>query len=146
MQIQTSRFGFVEIDPSDILVFPAGLAAFEKHLHWVLLADGESDALAWLQSISDAETAFPVVSPRRFAPDYQIRIARNQMAPLQFSDADQAYVLTIVGKNDRGLTLNLKAPLVLNLDRRIGRQVITNDDQEIQFPLRRESGSLRQSA
>ncbi|HMC10031.1 MAG TPA: flagellar assembly protein FliW, partial [Pirellulaceae bacterium] len=33
------------------------------------------------------------------------------------------------------LTLNLKAPLIINLDRRLGRQVITTDEQPVALPL-----------
>jgi len=55
-------------------------------------------------------------------------------------------VLTIVGKNEEGVTLNLKAPLVINLERRLGRQVITNGDQPLQHPLHRPTAPLRKTA
>jgi flagellar assembly factor FliW len=47
-------------------------------------------------------------------------------------------VLAIVGKNERGITLNLKAPLVVHLHHRIGRQVIASGDQPVQYELGRE--------
>ncbi len=146
MQINTTRFGSVELLPEDILLFPAGLFGFEEALHWVLLGDAENESLAWLQNVSQPELALPVVSPRRFVPDYQVRVAKSQLLPLQFGAFDQAYVLGIVGKDEQGLTLNLKAPLVINLDRRIGRQVITSDDQPLQFALYEPKRELRKSA
>jgi flagellar assembly factor FliW len=131
MHIETVNFGSLQIEAEDILVFPHGVIAFEDCRHWVLVADDENPALAWLQSISRPELALPVVSPRRFAPQYRIHVAKGQLAPLEFSQFDQAYVLTIVSKSDDDLTLNLKAPLIINLDRRLGRQVITSDDQPV---------------
>lgn len=135
MQIQTTRFGRLEIAPHDVLVFPAGIPGLEDCREWVLLADAGNDALGWLQSTTRREIAFAVVSPRRFIPGYQFRVARSELAPLELADVRDAQVLVIVGKNPRGITLNLKAPLVIHLERRLGRQVVANGDQPIQYEL-----------
>ena len=131
MQIQTSRFGSVQIEADDILLFPHGLIGFEDCRHWVLLSDAENDSLGWLQSVSKAEVALPVLSPRRFVPGYQVRIARSQLLPLELAQFDQAFLLSVVSREDGELTVNLKAPIIVNLDRRLGRQVITSDEQPV---------------
>jgi len=147
MQIATTHFGPVDIEIDDILVFPRGLVAFEDCRHWVLLADEDNPALAWLQSVSRTEVALPVVSPRRFLADYSVHVGRGQLMPLEFSQFDQAYVLAIVSESDGDLTLNLKAPLIINLDRRLGRQVITTDNQPVALPLATTAPTLlRKSA
>jgi flagellar assembly factor FliW len=135
MHIETAHFGQVEIEVDDILLFPHGMIAFEDCRHWVLLSDSETPALAWLQSIARPEVALPVVSPRRFAPGYAVHVSRGQLLPLEFSHFDHAYVLAVVSKSDGDLTLNLKAPLIINLDRRLGRQIITSDDQPVALTL-----------
>jgi flagellar assembly factor FliW len=146
MQIGTKHFGTVEIEVDDILLFPHGIIAFEDCRHWVLLADAENPALAWLQSVSREEVALPVVSPRRFAPSYSVHVARGQLSALEFSQFDQAYVLSVVSQSDGDLTLNLKAPLIINLDRRLGRQVITTDEQPVVLALPPVKPLLRKSA
>jgi flagellar assembly factor FliW len=147
MNIHTTRFGVVEIDVADILLFPQGVIAFEDCQHWVLLADASNDSLGWLQSVTRGEVALPVASPRRFAPEYQVHVTRGQLAPLELSHFDQAYVLAIVSKSDDEWTLNLKAPLIINLDRRIGRQVITTDEQPVAWQLAApQPAVLRKSA
>jgi flagellar assembly factor FliW len=147
MQINTRHFGTVDVDVEDILLFPRGILAFEDCRHWVLLSDEENPTLAWLQSVSKSEVSLPVVSPRRFATGYAVHVVRGQLAPLEFSQFDQAYVLTIVSQSDGDLTLNLKAPLLINLDRRLGRQVVTVDEQPVAMPLTRSSQrQLRKSA
>jgi flagellar assembly factor FliW len=135
MQIQTTRFGNVEIDADDILLFPRGLVAFEACRHWVLLADAHCEFLGWLQCATEAALALPVVGPRRYVPEFKVHVARSQLAPLEFAQFDQAYVLSILSKEDGQWTLNLKAPLVINFDRRLGRQLITGDEQPIAWPL-----------
>src|SRR3954464_11226960 len=146
MKIDTSRFGIVDIEPDDLLHFASGLLGLEECRHWVLLADAENEALGWLQSTSRPDVAVAVVSPRRFVPEYQMRVSKGELAPLDLPDVREAQVLTIVGKNQDGVTLNLKAPLVINLERRLGRQVITNGDQRLQHPLHRPTAPLRKTA
>lgn len=146
MMIDSSRFGQVAIEPEDVLLFSRGLFAFENHRHWVLLADGEERSVAWLQSIHDPEVALPLVSPRLFIPDYRVSIGRNQLTPLELAALDQAFVLNVLNRNQGQLTINLKAPVIINLDRRIGRQVVTNDEQPLQMALPTATVRLRKSA
>lgn len=51
-------------------------------------------------------------------------------------------MLSVVSQSDGDLTLNLKAPLVINLDRRLGRQVITSDDQPVALAINTPFQSL----
>jgi len=146
MQIRTTRFGVLELGADDLLSFPTGLLGLEDCRHWVLLADAQNESLGWLQSTSKPEVAVAVVSPRRFVPTYQLRVARNELEPLQLARVRDAQVLVIVGKNEQGITLNLKAPLVVNLERRLGRQVVSNADQPLQYPLSSPPAQLRKSA
>ena len=146
MQIQTTRFGAVTIEPEDVLRFPAGIFGFETCRHWVLMSDADNDYLGWLQSTVQPEVALAVVSPRRFVPDYQVRILRPELASLELSGAQDAQVLVIVGQNDRTITLNLKAPLLIHLERRLGRQVVNNADVAIQHELIESRPPLRKSA
>ncbi len=146
MKIETTRFGSVQIEPDDLLTFPAGMAGLETCRQWVLLADAHNESLGWLQSATRPEIALAVVSPRRFVPEYQVRVYRTELAPLNLTQMKDAQVLTIVAKNDRSITLNLKAPLVINLPQRLGRQVVTNGEDPIQYELGGERVAYKKSA
>jgi flagellar assembly factor FliW len=146
MQIFTSRFGTVEIEAEDVLLFPQGIAGFEEVQHWVLLADADNDAVAWLQSLQDPGIALAVVSPRRFVPTYQVRVGKQQLTGLDMGSPDDACVLAILARHEGRLTLNLKAPLVINLEGRMGRQVITTDEQPLQMDLAGTGASPRKIA
>lgn len=146
MQINTSRFGRVDIQAEDILVFPEGLAGLEDYRHWVILADVDNPAIVWLQSVSRADVALPVVNPGRFVLDYQVRVTRGQLEPLHLASLGQAHVLSIVSRDGHDLHLNLRAPLIVNLQRGLGRQVTTSDDQPLCYKLARVSVPLRKSA
>jgi flagellar assembly factor FliW len=112
----------------------------------VLLADNQNEALGWLQSAERPEVALAVVSPRRFVPDYQIRLSRREIDPLAIERIEDAQVLVIVGRAERSLSLNLKAPLVFNLARRLGAQVVAKDEHAIQYELSAPPEPLKKSA
>ncbi len=133
MEIASTRFGRVEYDTQSVIRFPLGVAGFDDCREWILLADPRSDAVAWLQSISRPELAMAVVSPRRFIPSYRLRVARQEIAPFEGDALRHAEVLAIVSKTDHELTVNLKAPLVLDVERRIGRQLVANGDAPLQY-------------
>lgn len=146
MRINTSRFGRIDIDAGDVIRFHSGLPGLEDCREWALLADASNEALGWLQSITRPEIALAVVSPRRFVPHYQVRIPRSELSPLALADIQQAQVVVVVGKTDTTLTLNLKAPIVINLEARTGRQVVASGDLPLQYELTRGRPPLRKSA
>ena len=137
MKINTSRFGPLEIDAVDVILFPQGLLGLEECRRWVLLADASNANVAWMQSVERPEVALATVSPRRFVPSFRMRVARRELALLELADLASAKVLVVVGKRDQAVTLNLKAPLVINIERSLGRQVITNGDLPIRHHLDR---------
>jgi flagellar assembly factor FliW len=137
MRITTTRFGRIDVDAADLIRFPSGLPGLEDCREWALLADAANDALGWLQSTTRAEVALAVVSPRRFVPD---------LSPLALDDMRDAQVVVVVGENGTGLTLNLKAPIVINLQARTGRQVVASGDLPLHYELSIERRPLKQSA
>ena len=146
MRINTSRFGRIDIDAGDVLRFPSGLPGLEDCREWALLADSSNDALGWLQSTTRPDVAVSVVSPRRFIPDYQVRIPRSELTPLAIADIRQAQVVVVVGTNGTTLTLNLKAPIVINLEARTGRQVVASGELPMQYELPCATPGLKKSA
>lgn len=146
MLLHTTRFGNLRVAPEDLFLFPEGLIGFEQMQRWVLLADAQNDAVGWLQSVTQPDLAIAVVSPRRFVPEYRVRVAPSSLATLELGEDDSAFVLNAVARNANGLTLNLKSPLLFNLDRRLGTQVLTLDDQPLQWDLQSPILKLRRSA
>ena len=146
MRINTSRFGRIDVETADLIRFPSGLPGLEDCREWALLADSTNNALGWLQSTSRGDVALAVVSPRRFVPDYQVRIPRSELAPLAIADIRQAQVVVVVVTSDTSLTLNLKAPIVINLEARSGRQVVASGELPMQYQLASDRTPLKKSA
>jgi len=146
MRITTTRFGRIDVATGDVIRFPSGLPGLEDCREWALLADADNDALGWLQSTTRGDVALAVVSPRRFVPDYQVRIPRSELVPLDIVDLRAAQVVVVVGRTGTTLTLNLKAPIVINLEARTGRQVVASGELPLQYELSQELPPLKKSA
>lgn len=144
MRIDTQRFGTLQLNPEDLFLFPQGLIGMESLRQWALLPDAENPVVAWLQSASKGDRAIPVISPRAFFDGYRVHVTRRELACLHLQPGSEVYVLTTISGHVGRLTTNLRSPLLLNLSRRLGCQVITGDEQPIQqsIPLAPASGRV----
>lgn len=143
MLLETARFGRLEYEARDLLLFTAGLIGFEQLHAWVLLRE---DSLSWLQAVEDPRIALPLVSPFPYVPDYCLQLPASECQPLQLTSDDNAVVLVVVGQNQNRWTLNLRAPLILRPELRLGRQVVTVNEHSLQHALPLRSGSIRKCA
>jgi flagellar assembly factor FliW len=146
MDIITTRFGVLSVQPQDEIVFEQGLIGLEDCKRWVVLTDSNNGALGWLQNLEQGHIALGVVSPRRFVPDYQLRVDRADLCTLGLATIRDAEVVVIASRQTDGLTLNLRAPLVINVEKRLGCQVIAKDEHPVQYPLDSQNLKLRRIA
>ena len=146
MDISTSRFGDLTISMNETICFPSGLIGLEDCRSWVLLSEQVDDRFIWFQSTQQAEIALPLVDPRTFVPDFTLQMEESDWAPLGRRENDLVQVLVTLGQSHGGFVLNLLAPLVINCERRIGRQVFNHADAEVNYRLDALSASLKRSA
>lgn len=125
----------MDINHSDMLLMPHGLIGFETCRHWILLSGEGNEEVAWLQSVAQSNVAIPVVSPRRFAPNYRAHVSRRELTLLHIHTEDQLYVLSVVSKSGGTFTANLKSPILLNASRQLAIQVVVTDEQPLALPL-----------
>lgn len=115
MNVETTRFGTVQIDERRVITFPSGLLGFSNYRRYALLQPDDEGVFFWLQSLDTPELAFVVTDPSLWVPDYQATVRREQLEQLGLASIEQAQVFVIVNKYDRALTANLQGPLVINI-------------------------------
>jgi len=124
MNLETTRFGTVEIADDRVITFPTGLLGFSSYTSFVLLQPDEQGVFFWLQSTEAPDLAFVVTDPALWMPDFQANIRKDQMEELGMAKLEDAQVLVIVNKRDDLLTANLQGPLVVNVEGRTGMQLV----------------------
>lgn len=131
MKVQTSRFGEIEVNESDVISLPEGLIGFPELTRYVLLDHDTDSPFKWLQSIDDGAMAFVVMSPLTFRPDYTVEVSEEEISVLTLSNPEDAVISVIVTipVDPKKMSANLKAPLIFNLKNRLGKQVIVKDPQ-----------------
>src|SRR6185503_17904066 len=127
MNVQTTRFGMVDLDEKRIITFPAGLLGFSSYKTFALLQPDDEGVFFWLQSIESPELAFVVTDPTLWVDGYEATIRREQMDELKLDRLESAQVFVIVNKYGDTLTANLQGPLVINIKNQQAMQLVLAD-------------------
>lgn len=128
----TTRFGEIEVQESEVVLFPEGLLGFNMFRRYTLIKDPDQEPFLWLQSLEEPDLAFVVVNPYLFFPGYDIQVKAQELAPLKIKNVAECDVVTIVTippDQPMDLTTNLRGPLVVNVTEKLGRQVVLIDDR-----------------
>src|SRR3954465_10443486 len=130
MEIQTSRFGPVTIQTEDILEFAEGILGFNDLRRFVLLDDPNDEIFAWLQSCEVPAVAFPILEPELFTTGYKVTLARNDLEALQLKNTEGSrnYAIITIPEDVTQMTANFKAPIIINIQKRLARQCVLQDN------------------
>lgn len=118
-EIETTRFGEVQISKQDIYTFDDGILGFPNVEEYVLLENPSGGPFRWLQSVDRPGLAFVVCDPMQFYPDYQVDIPGARAEELGIASAEEAFVLVIVTvrSEKEQITANFQGPLIFNPDK-----------------------------
>lgn len=135
--LDTVRFGRIEVDAGELVEFRRGLIGFE-HLRRFLVLDGPAGTpLKWLQSAEDGRLAFIIADPAEILPEYVLRVKAADIEPIELTeptDAALAVILTVPGDLAKA-TANLLGPIVFNVQKRLGVQVVAEGDHPVRHPV-----------
>ena len=124
MDVQTTRFGTVQIPDDRVMTFPKGLLGFGSYTRYCLLQPNDDACFFWLQCVEEPSLAFVITDPAIFVPEYSVPIRGEQMESLDLKQLEDAQVFVIVNKVDSVLTANLQGPLIVNTLSRVGEQFV----------------------
>lgn len=130
MKINTKYFGEMDIDESKIIHFESGLPGFIDEKKFVILDIPGNSLMQVLQSVNTSELAFIVTNPHYFYEDYQFKLEEQIVDMLKIKQKQDIVIMSILTVQDpfKLSTINLKAPLIINWENKLGKQVILNDD------------------
>jgi flagellar assembly factor FliW len=127
MEIETTRFGRIEIDSERIITLPKGLLGFPQHQRFALIQTGEENYFFWLQSLESPNLAFVVTDPTIFFKDYDVPVRDETVGDVQLTDPSCLQVFVICNKVDDWLTGNLLGPILVNAQNRLAQQVVLTE-------------------
>lgn len=119
MNIQTRKFGEIDIDENLILTMPEGLPGFPGFDRFILIERTETKPFCWFQSVEQPNLNLVIMSPFFFKPDYEPELEtvieiRNWHG-VQKGDLQVYVVVNIAGDGEeKKITANLMGPIVVN--------------------------------
>lgn len=139
MVVNTRLFGEINVEEDKVINIDKGIIGFPNMKSFTLVYDSEKDSknIMWFQSLDEPAFAMPVMVPNKVVEDYNPTIEDELLKPLGELTPENTYVLVTVKVPSKieDMTINLKAPIIINTDTLIGGQIIVEDDVEVRFPI-----------
>ncbi|BAI81590.1 flagellar assembly protein FliW [Deferribacter desulfuricans SSM1] len=136
--LNSKKVGQIKYKESDLITLASPLLGFPDLHDFLLLEDDEYFPFLWFHSVEDPNVAFVVLPVKTYFNDYNPRIPKRELKVLQAKDISDLtfFGIVVVPENPKEATINLKAPLIINLSKKIAKQLILDDDRyEIKTPL-----------
>ena len=124
-------------DSDAILNIPEGMLGFSRLTRYVLIDEDCLRPFLKLQCLDDPNLAFPVVDAHLIDKDYFQLLPPKELASLKIRNRPELLVLVvaILRRAPGASSVNLKAPLLVNHTRMIGRQIILTESPEVRTPV-----------
>ena len=132
MLLQTKHFGEVEIDEKRIIEFNSGLLGFEELKEFTLIGnEDETSPFKWLQCVNEPQMAFAVANPFLIVKDYDFELNDEEAEKLGIEKSEEVavYVIVVVPEELEKMSMNLKAPLIINSRNKTGAQIVLDTDK-----------------
>ncbi len=126
-KLKTKPFGEIEVDETQELTFPNGLFGFDNYKKFYILENPESPFI-WLQSSDEHGLAFIMIHPMQFKSDYELKILENDYNDIEIKDKEKElldFVIVTIPADPSEMTANLQGPVVININKKLGKQVIS---------------------
>lgn len=108
-----TRFGIVEYDPDNTLIFPEGLPGFEELRRFLVMPNPSGGPFFWIQSVEDGGVALILTDPTNFFPGYAVKPDAQELAKLGIGEQEEWHALTVVTvREDKSVTMNLAGPVL----------------------------------
>lgn len=115
----------------DIITFNSGIPGFEQNKQFVIVSIPEYAPFEWLVCIDGSKLRFAIINPLLFEPNYDPKIIKEQLDDLAVETPEDLlmYVIVTIRENPLESTANLVGPIILNRRKKIGKQIIIDDDR-----------------
>lgn len=141
MYAKTKNFGEINIDDDKIIVFENGIVGFPELREFALIYNeerGAGSSIKWLQSMNNPDFALPVMDPLVVDVSYNPEVEDELLKPLGGLDLEDLLVLVTVTvpKQMKDISVNMKAPIVINAVTKKAVQIIVDGDEyKIKTPI-----------
>lgn len=122
MIIETLTWGSLEVEDEQIYHFSKGIPGFDEEVEYALIED--DGPFVYLQSTRDKSLAFLMADPFSFYPEYEFELPEADAEELEIDSQIRVLGIITLKREIEESTMNLLAPVVLNTEKHLGKQVV----------------------
>jgi flagellar assembly factor FliW len=129
--IQAPKIGQIEFENEDILTMSSPMLGFPKLKRFLLISTEQTFPFYWLQSVDNPEVSFLMLEASLFFNDYAPKLSEKDLQSVKCEDKSKlrTFAIVVVPKNPKDSTANLKAPIIINEEKMLAKQIILDDDK-----------------
>jgi flagellar assembly factor FliW len=138
MVIESAMFGQLEVAEQFVFEFSRPMLGLEEYTHYALVRPDEKLPFAYLQAVQEPNVCLLVADPFVFRANYEFDLPEQEIQGLGEVTPEAVSVWVTVTATDslENATMNLLAPIVINTDKRLARQIVLHDSNyETKTPL-----------
>ena len=127
MNIETTRFGKIQIKKSDIIWMVREPLGFDGLKRYTIVAIEGQEPFKWLQAVDEPSLAFLIIDPLFFKPDYIVEVNPKDISLLGTEnpeDVNMFVLVTIPNGQPAKMSANLQGPLIINRKTMCGAQLV----------------------
>ena len=133
MQIETRDFGLAEIDEKDLVTFVKPILGFEEYSKFVMIMDQDIQGFAWLQSVEEKELCF-IIANSALVEGYKPAVDKETLEALG-GEFTEMWLMASIKEDTVKTTVNLKSPLLFNMNNFTAAQAVSEDDLPFRYSL-----------
>lgn len=140
MVVRSARLGDFHVEEKDMITFHDGILGFPESKGYAWVHSIEPNLpIECLQCAINEQLTFMIVDPFLFTPEYEFELSEEIKQTLNITSEEQIVVRVILtARSDSNTTLNLRAPLIINVTNNQAAQIILDGPQyQLQYPIGR---------
>ena len=135
MRYDTKYFGKVEAEEKDLITFDQPMFGFENNTKYLFMMDESLDgSFIWLQSAEDPDLCFVLANPCLLGTEYDPKFSEN-ISDIIGRGTYEMWLVMVISNDFSQSTVNLKSPVIVNLDERRAAQMISEDNFSMKYKL-----------
>jgi len=127
-----TRLGEMDLSGKEIITFEEGIPGFDHLRKFAIISVPRTEPIKWLISLEDENVALPIIDPWIVRPDYHVDIPEKDVRDLEIEKKEDVSVwcVVVVPKDKpEDATINLLAPIVVNMKNGKAKQIIMETDE-----------------
>jgi flagellar assembly factor FliW len=131
MKMTTMRFGEIEIDEEKIIDFRQGIPGFEQFHQYIIIQPDAESPFSFMQSLEDSNLSLIVTNPFIFYPAYDFELSDAILDELKIEEREDVMTFSIISITSHlsNATINLLAPVIINIKKKLGKQIILHQSE-----------------